>query len=306
MEIVKSDELTRLEMAVDKAKTAIIDGANALLRIRDGGLYKISHNSFEKYCNERFGIGRARAYQLIDMARHVDEVAGDVGIDAGDLSERQFRELKPLDTKQRRDVWNEAELADGGTPSGAALARMSEQNPLLSSKSNEWYTPAAIIESARAAMGSIDLDPASCEMANEIVRANDYFTIDDDGLTKEWHGNVWLNPPYGKDEKRKKGNKALWTREVIDRFNRGEIMSACVLVTNSTCEKWFQPIWDFPVCFMHRRIKFETGTVVQTNQPTVGTVVFYLGNNPAAFIREFRQHGHIVLSHGNALGIGAG
>jgi hypothetical protein len=31
----------------------------------------------------------------------------------------------------------------------------------------------------------------------ETVRAAAYFTKEDDGLTKEWNGNVWLNPPYG-------------------------------------------------------------------------------------------------------------
>lgn len=35
--------------------------------------------------------------------------------------------------------------------------------------SNEWYTPAFIIKSAHDVMGGIDLDPASCERANETL-----------------------------------------------------------------------------------------------------------------------------------------
>src|SRR2546430_17584816 len=65
-------------------------------------------------------------------------------------------------------------------------------------KSNEWYTPSKYIETAREVLGSIDLDPASCELANRTVKADKYYTKEDDGLSKEWHGNVWLNPPYGK------------------------------------------------------------------------------------------------------------
>ncbi len=66
-----------------------------------------------------------------------------------------------------------------------------------SSKSNEHYTPPEVCELARAALGGeIDLDPASCEQANTIVRARRYFTRRDDGLSLPWTGeNVFLNPP---------------------------------------------------------------------------------------------------------------
>ena len=62
---------------------------------------------------------------------------------------------------------------------------------------NEFYTPPHIIEVARACMGGIDLDPASCAMANETVRATAFYGVKDDGLKRPWFGRVWLNPPYG-------------------------------------------------------------------------------------------------------------
>ena len=60
----------------------------------------------------------------------------------------------------------------------------------------ERYTPAQYIEAARRVLGEIDLDPASCEVAQRTVKAVEYFTAKDDGLEQEWHGRVWLNPPY--------------------------------------------------------------------------------------------------------------
>ena len=62
--------------------------------------------------------------------------------------------------------------------------------------STEWYTPSIIIEAARKAMGNIDLDPTSSDYAQATVKADRYFTKEDDGLTKEWSGKVFMNPPF--------------------------------------------------------------------------------------------------------------
>ena len=59
--------------------------------------------------------------------------------------------------------------------------------------SDEWYTPAEIIQS----LGEFDLDPASSEEAYRQNRsAKHFYTVEEDGLNKDWHGRVWLNPPY--------------------------------------------------------------------------------------------------------------
>lgn len=57
-------------------------------------------------------------------------------------------------------------------------------------RTDEWYTPPEIIQ----ALGGFDLDP--CAPSHDFYTAKKCFTKDDDGLKLNWHGRVWLNPPY--------------------------------------------------------------------------------------------------------------
>ena len=86
---------------------------------------------------------------------------------------------------------------------------MTKRNGQHSCKSAEHYTPAAYVEAARYVLGGIDLDPASCAMANATVQAKHYYTKDDDGLDNPWHGLVYLNPP---GDPRGRLVKAFWRR----------------------------------------------------------------------------------------------
>ena len=58
---------------------------------------------------------------------------------------------------------------------------MGPGNPyVLSSQSCEYYTPKKYIQAARTVLGGIDLDPASCAVADETVRTRRYYTIEQD------------------------------------------------------------------------------------------------------------------------------
>jgi len=66
-----------------------------------------------------------------------------------------------------------------------------------SSESAEHYTPVRIVDPSRELMGGIDLDPASNGAANKYIRAIKFYTKRRSGLTKQWYGRVFLNPPGG-------------------------------------------------------------------------------------------------------------
>ena len=67
---------------------------------------------------------------------------------------------------------------------------------MFSSNTNEWATPAKLFEDLDREF-HFDLDPCS---TNENAKCADHYTIEDDGLTKNWVGrNVFCNPPYGRE-----------------------------------------------------------------------------------------------------------
>jgi phage N-6-adenine-methyltransferase len=153
---------------------------------------------------------------------------------------------------------------------------------------NEWYTPPEYIKAARAAMGSIDLDPATCDVAQAIVQAKKHFTIDDNGLEKRWSGNVWLNPPYSKEL------IGLFAAKVVEESSR--FSQAIVLVNNATDTAWFHELCSVAaaVCLFRGRIKFLDRSGNPANTPVQGQAAVYVGGRLAAFRKEFSRHGLVV------------
>lgn len=70
----------------------------------------------------------------------------------------------------------------------------SHENP--NNATVDWYTPPHIFES----MGlSFNLDPCAPKGGVPWIPAQHHFSLDDDGLSQQWFGRVWLNPPYGRE-----------------------------------------------------------------------------------------------------------
>jgi DNA N-6-adenine-methyltransferase (Dam)/Protein of unknown function (DUF3102) len=153
---------------------------------------------------------------------------------------------------------------------------------------NEHYTPSEYVEAARRVLGEIDLDPASCAKANEVVRACKFYTKTDDGLTRPWRGRVWLNPPYC-------GQTGHFVEKLVDEYRAGNVTAAIVMlhVRPAGCP-WFAPLWDHGLlCFASCRIRMWNTTANPINE----SVFVYFGSRRSAFKREFERFGTLAVRY---------
>jgi phage N-6-adenine-methyltransferase len=144
-------------------------------------------------------------------------------------------------------------------------------------------------------MGGIDLDPASCATAQRRVRADNFFTKDDNGLEQEWHGRVWLNPPYSQPAIQQ------FIEKLVEEKSAGRLSEAILLVNNSTDTAWFQIAAGFAeaICWPRGRIRFMSPTGEQAGSPAMGQAFLYFGANSERFAELFAGVG-FTLRHMDA------
>jgi hypothetical protein len=186
----------------------------------------------------------------------------------------------------------------------------------------EYFTHSKIVSRVRLVMNGIDLDPASCEEANQQIRANKIFTKDDDGLSQPWYGRVWLNWPFGISEKccdptitgkpchkkicQKRGwhqqkdyaGNAGWVNKLITEFKEGRVTQACCICFASTSEDWIQPLMKYPQCFLNGREAYVKPDGLPMPGASKGSVVTGIGVDINRFAAAFQDLGVIKIALG--------
>ena len=225
--------------------------------------------------------------QLRDRMVHVRTFGGDHYIASAWELGRLFRERRGCCLLVK--ACKVAGRADGTTPGGTALTLSGNATPgpaaMFTSKSPEWYTPQHIIDSVLALFREIDLDPCSNAKGSAAnVPALEHFTREDDGLSRAWHGRVYLNPPYGRGIR-------PWISKVRGEYEAGRVQEAVVLVKSATDTAWFRILSErFARCEVAGRLRFS-GCPDPAPFPST---IFYLGDRVQRFAKVFGGFGVIV------------
>jgi hypothetical protein len=149
-----------------------------------------------------------------------------------------------------------------------------DNKSLRGSGFDNWLTdPKNVLPRVRKCLGTIDLDPASNIVAQQYVQASEFCVsnddyrhaldklgidgiphnlLPDDGLSTDWDGNVFCNPPYS-------GKLiGLFVNKFIDEIVAGNVTRGLFLVNSATDSKWYHSLIQNTTCYLlwKGRIKF--------------------------------------------------
>ncbi len=166
-----------------------------------------------------------------------------------------------------RDLGTNVPLGDGATKEtsehlGTNVPPESDSMSIhYSSETDEWGTPQGLFDVLNAEFKfTLDVcastDNAKCER---------FYSEADDGLTKQWSGSCWMNPPYGEQI-------GKWVTKAYETAKEGATV-VCLVPARVDTGWW----WDYcrfgEVRFLRGRLKFGNG---DNSAPFPSAVVVFL------------------------------
>lgn len=160
---------------------------------------------------------------------------------------------------------------------------MSNKNFNLNTENkDEWLTPPEIIKS----LGVFDLDPCSPHPDRRPwPTADNHFHEEINGLSMEWYGRVWCNPPYGK-------NTFIWIDKLATHGN------GIALIFSRTETKGFhEHIWERAdaIFFFKGRLRFYHVNGERGGTANAPSCLVIFGKNNIESVKKSKLSGKLVI-----------
>lgn len=113
-------------------------------------------------------------------------------------------------------------------------------------KSTTYLTPREIL----APLGAFDLDPCAAPSPRPWPTADRHIELPEDGLSAEWSGRVWCNPPFGREAD-------AWAERMAAHGN-----GILLLPARTETKTWYRHVWPVAaaVLFVRGRPHFRAGS----------------------------------------------
>jgi phage N-6-adenine-methyltransferase len=130
----------------------------------------------------------------------------------------------------------------------------------FSSKTDMWATPQAFFDKYNEIY---KFDTDVCAIA-ENAKCQKYFTPEENGLSQEWTGKCWMNPPYGREIKK-------WVKKAYESSLDGATV-VCLLPARTDTAWWHDYCINGKIEFIRGRLKFGNA---KTSAPFPSAVVTF-------------------------------
>lgn len=132
----------------------------------------------------------------------------------------------------------------------------------FSSETDEWATPGWLFREYDAEFG-FTLDVCATP---ENAKCATFFTREQDGLSQEWSGVCWMNPPYG-------ATIGEWMEKALQESGRG-VTVVCLVPARTDTGWWHDYATKGQVRFLRGRVKFGDA---KNSAPFPSAVVVFRG-----------------------------
>lgn len=123
---------------------------------------------------------------------------------------------------------------------------------MFSSKKDDWETPQTLFDKMNA-IYNFSYDLAA---SDDNTKCEHYFTKENDSLATDWtkiKGNLWLNPPYGRDLRK-------WVQKAYESSLERQGVIVMLIPSRTDTSYWHDFIFNkAKIDFLRGRLKFEVG-----------------------------------------------
>jgi len=116
---------------------------------------------------------------------------------------------------------------------------------MFSSETDQWSTPIDFFNKLNKVF-NFQTDVCADEKNK---KCRHYYCIDQDGLTQEWEGNCWMNPPYGREI-------GKWVEKAYVSSKNNGATIVCLLPARTDTRWWHDYCQNADVTFIKGRLKF--------------------------------------------------
>jgi phage N-6-adenine-methyltransferase len=141
-----------------------------------------------------------------------------------------------------------------------------------------WGTPPDLAAALANAVGGFDLDAASPGAADSAIPARHHFTEADNALAMEWHGQVFMNPPYGR-------TLAKWVAKALGEASAGRASFVIGLLPVRADTRWWHDhiVGVADIFALKGRLRFGNS---EENAPFSSAVVVWWSGRPDEVVRR--------------------